>query len=153
VKKTAALRAREATGLTMRAFAKLIGAAPSSVSRWEKGTLKMNGPTLALMRLILASPDHAQQVLAGEDQPGFTGDGGPPPARRDAGWDGRAMVDEYGNPLAEGERPEPDLGFEPGAFEVEVSPEFTSSSEDDEPSEDGEDGGDPDEVPSYRPSF
>jgi hypothetical protein len=124
-----AKRAREAAELTSRGFAELIGVSRPQVSRWEK-TGKWPAAAECLFHLIVASPAHSIQVLRVSRglEVGFAGDAGPPPERQQYQDDG-PTVDEYGNPTADGPGPEADLGFEPGAFDVDMSPEFGAEDE------------------------
>ncbi len=124
-----AQRARKAAGLTQVELAKLLGVKQQLLSRWEKGA-KMSAPAVALMRLLERDAEVVVGLLRNADEPGFAGDGGPPP-RRDGGF--RPMVDEFGNPLAEGSGDEPDLGWAPDeAIGIEddgdfYAPDFTSA--------------------------
>lgn len=104
-------RARKAAKLTQTELSKLLGVKQQLLSRWEKGA-RMSAPAATLMRLIELEPEGIVHLLRAErgEKPGFAGDGGPPPKRRQSY---APAVDEWGNPTAVGEG-EADLGWERG---------------------------------------
>ena len=57
-----AQQARVATGLSQRRFAKLLGVAPSLISKWETGS-PPSGPALALLRVIRDYPAAVIETL------------------------------------------------------------------------------------------
>lgn len=59
-----ARRARQATGLTQRAFAHLIGTSHVTVARWEAGRRLPSAPTRALLELIASLPEVCLRVLS-----------------------------------------------------------------------------------------
>lgn len=58
-----ARQAREATGLTQREFAKLIGANHITVSKWENGARRPSQVAQRLLGLIAAGPELCLDVL------------------------------------------------------------------------------------------
>lgn len=58
-----AREARQATGLTQREFAKLIGANHITVSKWENGARKPSLVAQRLLGLIAAGPELCVDVL------------------------------------------------------------------------------------------
>lgn len=60
-----AWRARAGTRLSQRAFARLIGAHPGTVAEWESGRGRLARLTRSLLRLIVADPAFAEDVLRG----------------------------------------------------------------------------------------
>ncbi|MCO5167222.1 MAG: helix-turn-helix domain-containing protein [Planctomycetes bacterium] len=69
-----ARRARAATGLNQRAFARLLGVNATSVNAWERGNRNPARRTRVLLRLICALPERCMEVLLGEEE--VTGGGG-----------------------------------------------------------------------------
>lgn len=65
----AAFLAREATGLSQRAFAHLIGAHKATVAEWESGRGRLSRLTRSLLRLVEADPELAFEVLHGRNLP------------------------------------------------------------------------------------
>lgn len=129
-------RARAASGLSMREFAKLLGTSHSHCSRWEAGG-KWSSTAEALFAIIEMYPTQAiraLRVLRGLE-PGFTGDGGAPPEQRSRG--GGPAIDEHGFVG------EPELGYE-SPLELPASPDW----------DDDEDVGDDGlAVPGFSPEF
>jgi hypothetical protein len=73
----------------------------------------MSAPAITLMALLERDAETIVGLLRGTRvtaEPGFAGDGGPPPARR---GHQPPVVDEFGNPLVDGSGDEPDLGWAP----------------------------------------
>lgn len=130
-------RARAASGLSMREFAKLLGTSHSHCSRWEGGG-KWSATAAALFAIIEMYPTQAiraLRVLRGLE-PGFTGDGGAPPEQRSRG--GGPAIDEHGFVG------EPELGYE-GELAVE-SVGWDGGG-------DGDDEDDDLAVPGFSPEF
>ena len=63
-----AWRARTATCLSQRAFARLIGAHPSTIAEWESGRGRVARLTRSLLRLVEADPWLARTVLLGQGE-------------------------------------------------------------------------------------
>ena len=89
-----ASKARAATGLSIREFAKLIRVAPRQVTRWEHGETEPTAAAVSLLLIVAAEPKIATEVLkrvqGDHSAHGFSGDGGPPPNRE------RALGGGYG---------------------------------------------------------
>lgn len=63
-----AWRARAATRLSQRAFARAIGAHPTTVAEWESGRGRLSRLTRALLQLVAADGRLALRVLLGEGE-------------------------------------------------------------------------------------
>jgi DNA-binding transcriptional regulator YiaG len=58
-----AYEARRATGLSQRAFARLIDVHPATVARWETGEREPTPATRTLLRLIVSGPATCAALL------------------------------------------------------------------------------------------
>ena len=145
-----AKRARAAIDLTQAELAKLLGVKHQLLSRWEKGA-KMSALAVTLMVLVEREPEAVLRCLSDARPgaaPGYAGDGGPPPARRNSFQYEGDPVDEHGFVRAQGERQEEGFGWGPGEMEVpETEFEFEFEFDEDDPMGGGA------EVPGYRPEF
>ena len=56
-------QARQATGLSQREFAQLVGVNHVTIAKWETGARTPSAQALSLLRLVEASPRRAVQVL------------------------------------------------------------------------------------------
>jgi transcriptional regulator with XRE-family HTH domain len=65
-----AREARSATGLSQRAFARLIGAHKGTVAEWESGRGRLSRLTRSLLRLVVTDPGLAMTTLIGPDELG-----------------------------------------------------------------------------------
>ena len=138
-----AKRARAAIDLTQAELAKLLGIKQPLLSKWENGG-KMSALAVALLKAVEREPEAMLRALVSEQQQGFSGDGGPPPARRNSFQYEGDPVDEYGFVRAQGERQEEGFGWAPDEMEV---PETEFEFDEDDPMGGGA------EVPDYRPTF
>lgn len=121
-------RARKAVGLTQAELARLLGTKQQIISRWERGG-KMSAPAVALLTVVEREPEAVLRALRAGNEPGFAGDGGPPPVR--SRGQNRPVVDEFGFTDVEGPAPEADIGWAPGddLGVAGFSPEFDAPPE------------------------
>jgi transcriptional regulator with XRE-family HTH domain len=63
-----ARRARAATGLNQRTFARMLGVNATSVNAWERGSRNPARRTRVLLRLICALPERCMEVLLREER-------------------------------------------------------------------------------------